>query len=67
MLYFLGVSFRSCDVFALGRVQMGNGLEGGEAAEGREKKGTKRRTEVVIGMSNDEDLSGFNGYTDSGS
>ena len=58
MLYFLGVSFRSCNVFALGRVQMGDGLEGGEAAEGREEKGTKRRTEVVIRISNNEDLRG---------
>ena len=64
MLYFLGVNFRSCDILALGRVQMGDGLEGGEAAEGREEKGTGR-TEVVIGMSNDEGSRGFNAYTDS--
>jgi hypothetical protein len=45
---------------------MGDGLEGGEAAEEREGKGT-RRTDVVIGMSNDEDSRGCNGYTDQGS
>ena len=63
VLYFLGDNFRSCDAFALVRVQMGDELEGGEAAEGRKKKGT--RTDVIIAMSNDEDSRGFNGYTDS--
>ena len=65
VLYFLGVGFHSCNVFALGRVQMGDGLEGGEATEGREEKGTRRRTEIVIRMSSDQDLGGFNWYTDS--
>jgi hypothetical protein len=64
-LYLLGVNFRSRYFFALGRVQIGDGLEGVKAAEGRGKNGT-RRTEVVIRMRNNEDSSGFNGYADSG-
>ena len=43
---------------------MGNGLEGGEAAEGRDGK-CIRRTEFAVVMSNDNNLRGFNGYINS--